>query len=150
LRNNPALGSQCCEAYELSDESVPSGGAQVLCTACQHVFVVSNPSLVDTLVLDRSERELQVSLLADLELLRQTLDVQDLGQDEPTVLSARTKERVGLQSIANARQVPLQRSPETTHLCSLEPDQARNGIATAESANKTRGRRSLPLRARGS
>jgi predicted Zn finger-like uncharacterized protein len=97
---------QCRVEYELSDDRVPPGGAQVQCTACHHVFVARNPGLLDTIVLNRTERELLVSLLADLELLRQAPDLQYLGGDEPTVLSVTTKERVGLREIANVRQVP--------------------------------------------
>ena len=100
---------QCRVEYELSDERVPPGGAQVQCTACQHVFVVRHLGLADTVVLNRSEKELLLSLLADLELLRQTPTLHYLGEgEEPTLLSPRTppKEKAGLREIANVRQVP--------------------------------------------
>jgi predicted Zn finger-like uncharacterized protein len=102
--------NQCHTEYELRDDRVPVGGAQVQCTKCDHVFVARNPGLLDTVVLSRSEKELLVSLLADLELLRRTPLVQPLGDfdDEDTVKSpvARKAGASGLREIANVRQVP--------------------------------------------
>src|SRR5437868_6882009 len=49
---------QCRLEYELQDDRVPPGGAQVQCTHCSHVFLVRNPALLDTLVLTRSENDL--------------------------------------------------------------------------------------------
>ena len=102
--------NQCRTEYELADDRVPVGGAQVQCTRCQYVFVARNVGLLDTVVLSRSEKELLVSLLADLELLRKTPVVQPLGDfdDEDTVRSPvkRATEPSGLREIANVRQVP--------------------------------------------
>ncbi len=100
---------QCHTTYRLSDERVPVGGAQVQCTACQHVFLVRHPFLEDTVVLNPTEKELLASLLADLALLRQAPDVQVLEDvdDEPTVRSVPApRPSVGLREIANVRQVP--------------------------------------------
>lgn len=101
---------QCHLEYELNDDRVGPGGAQVQCTSCQHVFVVRHLSLADTVVLNRTETELLASLLADLQLLRQTPQVHVLGEgEEPTLLSARPPgppRPSGLREIANVRQVP--------------------------------------------
>lgn len=97
---------QCRVEYELSDQRVPPGGALVQCTACGHTFVARHLALEDTIVLNRSERELLVSLLADLELLRREQELHYLGGDEPTVRSTRVPEPAGLREIANVRQVP--------------------------------------------
>lgn len=79
------------------------------CTACQHAFVVRPLTLADTIVLNRSETDLLVSLLADLELLRQAPAVHVLGEgEEPTVPSLRPPSPPvpsGLREIANVRQV---------------------------------------------
>jgi predicted Zn finger-like uncharacterized protein len=98
---------QCGVKYDLADDRVPPGGAQVQCTACNHVFLVRNPAVEDTMVLNRTETELRNSLIADLKLLRteQEREPEYLGGDEPTVLSPATKERHGLREIANVRQV---------------------------------------------
>lgn len=96
---------RCHLEYELPDDQVPAGGAQVKCTHCQHVFFARPP-----VVLDHTEQELLRSLIADLALLRQLPQVQFLGDDdvdEPT-----TRSRVpsapppGLREIAQVRQVP--------------------------------------------
>ena len=100
---------RCRLEYELGDDRIPLGGAQVECTHCHHVFVVRHPPVADTVVLDRTERELLISLAADLVLLRQYPPVQALGEgNEPTA-----KHRIvasppspGLHEIANVRQVP--------------------------------------------
>ena len=100
---------QCGVTYELSDDRVPIGGAQVQCMACQHVFLVRHPFLSDTVVLNPTEKELLASLLADLASLRQTQEVHFLteGDDEPTVRSVPPpRPSVGLREIANVRQVP--------------------------------------------
>ena len=100
---------QCQVTYELSDDRVPVGGAQVQCTACQHVFLVRSPFLADTVVLNPTEKELLASLFADLALLRKAPEVQFLidGKDEPTVRSPPApRPSVGLKEIANVRQVP--------------------------------------------
>lgn len=101
---------QCHVMYELSDDRVPVGGAQVKCTACQHVFLVRHPFLTDTVLLNPTEKELLTSLLADLALLRKAPEVHFLLErnDEPTVLSPPPAPRpsVGLKEIANVRQVP--------------------------------------------
>lgn len=100
---------RCQVEYELRDDRVPIGGAQVQCTKCQHVFVARHPPLEDTVVLNRTETELLSSLLADLELLRKTPVVQPLGDfgDEDTVKRVAGPPPVmGLREIANVRQVP--------------------------------------------
>jgi predicted Zn finger-like uncharacterized protein len=103
---------QCRVAYELQDDRIPPGGAQVQCTACSHVFLVRNDAVEDTVTFigpafNRTETELQHSLIADLKLLRTEHEraPEYLGGDEPTVLSPKTKERHGLREIANVRQV---------------------------------------------
>lgn len=98
---------KCGVHYDLRDERVPPGGAQVQCTGCSHIFLVRNPALADTVVLNRTETELLHSLIADLKLLRteHEREPEYLGGDEPTLLSPKTKERHGLREIANVRQV---------------------------------------------
>lgn len=98
---------RCHLEYQLPDDRIPPGGAQVQCTNCQYVFV-ARPPLPESFVLDRTEQELLLSLIADLALLRQMPQVQFLGDDdEPT-----TRSRIpsapppGLREIANVRQVP--------------------------------------------
>lgn len=100
---------QCGVTYELSEDRVPLGGAQVQCTACDHVFLVRNPLFADTVVLNPTEKELLASLLADLALLRKTQEVHVLTDsgDEPTVRTVpKPRPSVGLREIANVRQVP--------------------------------------------
>lgn len=100
---------QCQLTYELRDERVSVGGAQVQCTACQHVFMVRHPFLADTVVLNPTEKELLASLFADLALLRKAPAVQLLfdGAYEPSRRSPPVpRPSVGLTEIANVRQVP--------------------------------------------
>jgi predicted Zn finger-like uncharacterized protein len=97
---------RCHVVFELRDDRVPPEGVKVQCTHCQHVFLArQSPALV----LDRTERELLLSLMADLELLRHPPQEQFLGDEgtEPTAQhAAAPPQRSGLQEIANVRQVP--------------------------------------------